>query len=121
MQNPPSGVAYSVPGAILPAPMAWWSRAKGVQTEEKKSVPKGIWVKCDGCGEPLYDPDLRDNLRVCPKCDHHFGMPAAERIEAIVDEGSFVEDDLHVESGDPLGFRVDGKKYRDRLRAAKKA
>jgi acetyl-CoA carboxylase carboxyl transferase subunit beta len=103
--------------------MAWWSRAKGVQTEtdDKKSVPKGIWVKCDGCQEILYEPDLRDNLRVCPKCDHHFTLPIEERIASTVDEGSFVEDDLGVESGDPLGFRVDNKKYRDRLRALKKA
>ncbi len=66
--------------------MAWWSRAKGVQTEtdDKKSVPKGIWVKCDGCQETLYDPDLGDNLRVCPKCDHHFRLSSPERIAATV-------------------------------------
>jgi acetyl-CoA carboxylase carboxyl transferase subunit beta len=102
--------------------MAWWSREKGVQTEtdEKKSVPKGIWIKCDTCDAILFGPDLEENLRVCPKCDHHFAVPTAERIRLVVDEGSFVEDDLGVESTDPLGFRVDGKKYRDRLRIAKK-
>ena len=102
--------------------MAWWSRAKGVQTEtdDKKSVPKGIWVKCDVCQEILYGPDLQDNLRVCPKCEHHFAMPAEERIMTLVDEATFVEEDTGVESADPLGFRVDGKRYRDRLKAAKK-
>jgi acetyl-CoA carboxylase carboxyl transferase subunit beta len=103
--------------------MAWWSRAKGVQTEteEKKSVPKGIWVKCDSCQEILYGPDLEENLRVCPKCEHHFALPTAERLAAIVDEDSFVEDDTSVESTDPLEFRIDGKRYRDRVRASKKA
>ena len=102
--------------------MAWWSRAKGVQTEtdDKKSVPKGIWVKCDSCSEILYGPDLAETHRVCPKCDHHLALPTPERIELIVDEGSFVEADAGVESSDPLEFRVDGKRYRDRLKVAKK-
>jgi acetyl-CoA carboxylase carboxyl transferase subunit beta len=105
------------------AAMAWWSRAKGVQTEtdEKKSVPKGIWVKCDSCQEILYDPDLSENLRVCPKCDHHFRFPTLDRLESTVDEGSFVEEDTDVLSGDPLDFRVDGKRYRDRLKAARRS
>jgi acetyl-CoA carboxylase carboxyl transferase subunit beta len=104
------------------AAMAWWSRAKGVQTEtdDKKSVPKGIWVKCDLCQEILYGPDLAENLRVCPKCDHHFALPTADRLRVVVDEGSFVEEDASVVSGDPLEFRVDGKKYKDRLKVARK-
>jgi acetyl-CoA carboxylase carboxyl transferase subunit beta len=103
--------------------MAWWSRAKGVQTEtdDKKSVPRGIWVKCDSCQQILYGPDLADNARVCPKCDHHFPFPAGERLVALCDEDSFVEEDQGVESADPLEFRVDGKKYKDRLKAARKA
>jgi acetyl-CoA carboxylase carboxyl transferase subunit beta len=103
--------------------MAWFTRAKGVQTEteEKKSVPKGIWVKCDVCQEILYGSDLQENLRVCPKCEHHFALPTEERITAVVDEGTFVEEDMGVESGDPLGFRVDGKRYRDRVKAARKS
>jgi acetyl-CoA carboxylase carboxyl transferase subunit beta len=102
--------------------MAWWSREKGLETQpdEKKSVPKGIWVKCDSCQEILFGPDLQEILRVCPKCDHHFLLPTAERMAMVMDEGSFVELDAGVESTDPLGFRVDGKKYRDRLRATRK-
>jgi acetyl-CoA carboxylase carboxyl transferase subunit beta len=103
--------------------MAWWSRERGVQTEtdDKKSVPKGMWLKCDGCSEILFGPDLEVVLRVCPKCDHHFVLPTVERIRMLVDEGTWTEHDTQVESGDPLDFRVDGKKYRDRLRAARKS
>jgi acetyl-CoA carboxylase carboxyl transferase subunit beta len=102
---------------------AWWSREKGVetQTEEKKSVPKGIWLKCEDCQEILYGPDLDENLRVCPKCGHHFALPTADRIGLVADEGSFIEEDANIESVDPLGFRVDGKKYRDRVKAARKS
>jgi acetyl-CoA carboxylase carboxyl transferase subunit beta len=116
-------VARQNGGHDTSAAMAWWSREKGVQTEteEKKSVPKGIWVKCDSCQEILYGPDLDENLRVCPKCDHHFPLPTAARLALVCDDGSFVEEDAGIESGDPLEFRVDGKKYRDRLKAARKA
>jgi acetyl-CoA carboxylase carboxyl transferase subunit beta len=103
--------------------MAWWSRERGVQTDtyEKKSVPKGIWVKCDDCQETLYGADLDEALRVCPKCEHHFPLSTSGRVALVTDEGTFVEQDMRVESGDPLEFRVDGKKYRDRVKAARKS
>src|SRR5437879_2051922 len=102
--------------------MAWWSREKGVQTVtvEKKSVPKGIWIKCETCEEILYGADLEENLRVCRKCEHHFPLPAEERLRLVLDEG-FLEGDMSVASGDPLGFRIDNKKYRDRVRASRKS
>ncbi len=36
----------------------------------------------------------------------------------MVDEGTWQEHDRNLESGDPLGFRVDGKKYSDQLKTA---
>src|SRR5262245_11581854 len=100
--------------------MAWWTRDKGVQTDEKKSVPKGIWLKCEGCQTALFGPDLDENTRVCQHCDFHFALPTPQRIRLVSDPGSFHEEDVEVESADPLGFRVDSKKYRDRIRVAKK-
>ena len=43
-------------------------------------------------------------------------MPTEGRIELSVDEGSWQEHDRALESADPLGFRVDGKKYVDQVR-----
>ena len=45
--------------------MAWWSRTGGLEIEPKKSVPKGIWIKCEKCAATLYEADLITNLRVC--------------------------------------------------------
>ena len=91
--------------------MAWWSRTQGLSAEPKKSVPKGIWAKCERCAATLYDADLAANLKVCASCNHHFRMPTEARIEAMLDPGSWQEHDLQLESADPLGFRVDGKRY----------
>ena len=100
--------------------MAWWSRPQGltVETAEpKKSVPKGIWTKCERCTTTIYDADLDENLRVCKSCGHHFRMSTEARIKATVDEGTWQEHDVGLEATDPLGFRVDGKKYADSVKA----
>src|SRR5262249_14875206 len=96
--------------------MAWWSRTQGLAAESKKSVPKGIWTKCERCNATLYEADLDANFRVCTSCQHHFRMPTDQRIHMIVDEGEWQELDRDLESSDPLGFRVDGKKYIDQLK-----
>src|SRR5882757_5661565 len=97
--------------------MAWWSRTQGLAAEPKKSVPKGIWTKCERCSTTLYEADLDANFRVCTSCQHHFRMSTEGRIQLIVDEGSWQEHDRDLESADPLGFRVDGKKYVDQLKS----
>jgi acetyl-CoA carboxylase carboxyl transferase subunit beta len=100
--------------------MAWWSRTQGLAAEPKKSVPKGIWVKCERCAATLYEADLDTNHRVCTNCNHHFRMSTEDRILHSVDTGSWQEHDRQLESADPLGFRVDGKKYVDQVKGAVK-
>lgn len=97
--------------------MAWWSRTQGLATEPKKSVPKGIWTKCERCNATLYEADLNNSARVCTSCDHHFRMPTEARIALSIDEGSWHEHDRNIESTDPLGFRVDSKKYVDQVKS----
>ena len=101
--------------------MAWWRRKKQqleTQTpEEKVSVPKGVWSKCEACGEITYTEELIANLRVCPVCGQHAPMPTSERIASMLDEGSWEELDLELRSGDPLGF-TDQKPYVQRLEKA---
>ncbi len=95
--------------------MAWWSRTGGLATEQKKSVPKGIWTKCERCNTTMYEDDLVENLRVCTSCGHHFRMSTDERIQMMLD-GPWVEHDERLESADPLGFRVDNKRYVDQVK-----
>jgi acetyl-CoA carboxylase carboxyl transferase subunit beta len=65
----------------------------------------------------LFNKQLARNLSVCTKCEHHFRMGARDRIEHLVDKGSFVEQDGSLVSGDPLGF-TDSKPYPERIAAA---
>ena len=100
--------------------MAWWSRTAGLAAEPKKSVPKGIWIKCERCNATLYEADLDAADRVCTGCQHHFRMSTEARIAHSIDPGTWQEHDRELESGDPLGFRVDGKKYVDQVKGALK-
>ncbi len=96
--------------------MAWWSRTQTLAAEPKKSVPKGIWIKCERCAATLYEADLDANFRVCTSCQHHFRMATEQRVELMLD-APWTEHDLLLESADPLGFRVDGKKYVDQIKS----
>ena len=83
--------------------------AKNVRTE-------GLWVKCPGCRQPIYKPDLEANLRVCPKCQYHFKIGARERIELLLEPGYELVDG-GLRSTDPLSF-TDVRPYKQRLRKA---
>ena len=100
--------------------MAWFRKKKSLTASiEKKNVkvPEGVWTKCKNCQEIIYAKEVQRNLNVCPKCDYHFRISARERIDLILDEGSFVETDAHMRSIDFLDFK-DTKKYKDRIKAA---
>jgi acetyl-CoA carboxylase carboxyl transferase subunit beta len=100
--------------------MAWFKRARKPITAAKQKasrVPEGLWVKCSGCAQVIYNKDLATNLNVCPKCGYHFRIGAVERLRLLFDEGSFTEYDKGLVSTDPLKF-VDTKPYRARLESS---
>ena len=75
---------------------------------------------CPTCGSHYREDELRANLRVCSQCGHHFPVPARERIEQLVDRGSFDEEASEVHSADPLSF-FDLRPYVERLAEAELA
>ncbi len=82
-----------------------------------KEFPDHLWTKCPNCGEMLFNKQLARNHNVCTKCEHHFRLGARERIELLVDKGTFAEQDAGLSSGDPLTF-TDSKPYPERVSAA---
>ncbi|HOY08772.1 MAG TPA: acetyl-CoA carboxylase, carboxyltransferase subunit beta [Candidatus Omnitrophota bacterium] len=72
---------------------------------KKKNIPEGIWSKCPECQSPTYVKALQDNLNVCPKCRYHFSLTAQQRIDLLIDPGTFEEFDAHLVSQDPLEFK----------------
>ena len=72
---------------------------------------------CPSCGSHYRDDELVQTLRVCPQCGHHFRVGARDRIEQLVDPGSFAEGDTDLRSADPLEF-FDLRPYTERLAEA---
>lgn len=85
----------------------------------KKDIPKDIYTRCPKSGELVYNRELEKNLMVVPKSGYHFPLNAPQRINSLLDEGTWVEFDADLESKDLLGFR-DTKAYADRLEGYKK-
>ena len=54
------------------------------EQSELPTVPDGKWVKCPSCDKIIYKEDL-GSLKVCPHCDAHFRINAAERLAITVD------------------------------------
>ena len=98
--------------------MAWLNRDKApLLKSDKKDTPDGIWDRCKSCSEVISRVNFEANLYVCPKCGHHFPVPAALRLERFLDPHSFVELDSTLESNDPVEF-TDTKPYKERLKQA---
>jgi acetyl-CoA carboxylase carboxyl transferase subunit beta len=96
--------------------MAWFKKTRkpiAPVAEKASRVPEGLWVKCPGCTQIIYNKDLAANLSVCPKCAHHFRLTAAERLRTLFDD-EWTEYDRDLASTDPLHF-TDLKPYKSRL------
>jgi len=80
--------------------------------KKRSDMPEGLWNKCPSCGAIIDEITLKQRHRVCTKCDHHFTLTSQERVEMMLDPGSFDELDPGVESVDALGF----KGYTDKVK-----
>ena len=83
--------------------------------EQPRRAPTKLVLKCPGCKELLFERECRKNHKVCPKCRYHFRLRAHERIELLVDAGSFTELDADLISIDPLNFVSTSQVYAEKL------
>lgn len=85
----------------------------------KRAIPEGLWIRCPDCKTAIFRKEAEKRMGVCPECDYHFYVSAQERIQQVMDEGTFEEWDAELRPMDPLGF-ADKKSYADRLVAEQK-
>ena len=95
----------------------WFRRIKKnitTSTKDKKEAPDGLWTKCPNCKLTLTISDLRENLFVCPKCEHHHRIGSEEYFDILFGNDLYTELFANIKSKDYLGF-VDLKPYQQRL------
>jgi acetyl-CoA carboxylase carboxyl transferase subunit beta len=96
--------------------MAWFKKERKPRTSERVrlEIPADAWEKCDECGHIDIKERFLGALNVCPSCGHHRRISAQEYIDLLVDEGSWHELDVKLQSTDPLHF----EHYAERLKVA---
>lgn len=82
-----------------------------------KDIPENLWDKCPSCEQMIFHRELKDNLYVCPHCDHHLRINPDDRLSCIFDKGIYHKLSLPSVAQDPLKFK-DLKKYSDRKKEA---
>ncbi len=97
--------------------MAWFRNKGGSKRpvgDRKVDMPEGLWAKCNHCNEFIYRKEVLRNANVCPKCDYHFRISAAERLELLCGDSSWEEFSAHLGPVDALDF-TDTKTYTSRI------
>jgi acetyl-CoA carboxylase carboxyl transferase subunit beta len=97
-----------------------WPTKNPPQAYGKKTLGKGVFRKCDGCGETHTAEALTERFEVCPSCGFHHRLGVDGWRRLLLDDGELEVWDDHLKPSDPLGFS-DGRAYEERIAAAQKA
>jgi acetyl-CoA carboxylase carboxyl transferase subunit beta len=99
--------------------MSWLSRVrKGIPFLPKRQTTDNLWHKCNKCGTMVFLKEWEDNLRVCPRCDHHDRIGPKARFDQLFDGARYELLPAPEVREDPLRFK-DSKRYTDRLKTAR--
>ena len=117
-------IGFDVEAAVTPPPpqaeTSFVKKPKLGGKSKKKEIPEGLWTKCPKCEAMVFDKELDENLKICPKCGHHFAITARERIHSMVETCSFEEMDADMTSVDVLQF-TGVASYKAKLEAYQKS
>jgi len=103
MPTPPTST-----GSVFPKP------DYGKTPSRKKDMPEGLWTKCPECSAYIFNKELESLQMVCKECGHHFNISARQRLQHLLDEGTWSEHDAGVGSVDVLKF-TGATSYSDQL------
>lgn len=96
--------------------MSWFKRKDtNIQTDKKKDMPEGVWIKVPKTGETIHRRELEENVWVDPLSGYHFRIGSKEYFSFLFDGDKYKELGADIKPGDPLEFK-DRKKYSDRLK-----
>ena len=91
----------------------------GREVKRKKQIPVDLFTKCPDCGGTVFKKAVENKLKVCPDCGFHFTLQPRERIDVMLDPGSFTEMWSDLAPANPLDFEGDIS-YRKKLQKAQK-
>ena len=97
--------------------MSWFNKPKykNVKFQNEKSLPQGVWIKCDKCRKASFKKKIAENCNICINCGFHFNMSSKDRIDLLIDKGTFQEFNRKLTSADPLKFKDANGSYLDKV------
>ena len=93
-------------------------KIKSLFKKKTSTTEESLWISCE-CKNLIYKEDFEKNFFCCPKCGVHHKLSCKDRFKLFFDNGIFETIDAPLPIDDPLNFE-DNKKYKDRLRDARK-
>ena len=93
-------------------------KIKSLFKKKTSTTEETLWISCE-CKNLIYKEDFEKNFFCCPKCGVHHKLSCRDRFKLFFDKGLYEIIDTPLPVDDPLSF-VDNKKYKDRLRDARK-
>ena len=93
-------------------------KIKSLFKKKTSSTEETLWLSCE-CKNLIYKEDFKSNFYCCTKCGAHHKLSCKERFKLFFDNGLFEIINTPQPVDDPLEFK-DNKKYKDRLRDARK-
>lgn len=76
---------------------------------------KNLWVQCENCYGLNYKKYMKSQMNICEQCGYHLKISSSERIEVLIDPGTWDPMDEDMVSLDPIGFHSQEEPYQDRI------
>nr|YP_010556422.1 acetyl-CoA carboxylase beta subunit [Phytolacca latbenia]UYS91048.1 acetyl-CoA carboxylase beta subunit [Phytolacca latbenia] len=74
-----------------------------------------LWVQCENCYGLNYKKLLKSKMNICEQCGYHLKMSSSDRIELLIDRGTWNPMDEDMVSMDPIEFHSEEEPYKDRI------
>nr|QEJ85698.1 AccD [Hydrostachys sp. CF-2019] len=74
-----------------------------------------LWVQCENCYELNYKKFFKSKMNICEQCGYHLKMSSSDRIELLIDSGTWDPLDEDMVSLDPIDFHSEEEPYKDRI------
>nr|BDR62747.1 acetyl-CoA carboxylase beta subunit [Ipomoea x sloteri] len=79
---------------------------------------RDLWLQCENCYGLNYKKFLKSKMNICEQCGYHLKMSSSDRIELLIDPGTWDPMDEYMVSQDPIEFDSEGEEeetYKDRI------
>nr|YP_009714004.1 acetyl-CoA carboxylase carboxyltransferase beta subunit [Lysimachia congestiflora]QGJ04338.1 acetyl-CoA carboxylase carboxyltransferase beta subunit [Lysimachia congestiflora]BDY09056.1 acetyl-CoA carboxylase subunit beta [Lysimachia fistulosa var. wulingensis] len=74
-----------------------------------------LWVQCEKCYGLNYKKILKSKMNICEQCGYYLKMNSSDRIELLIDPGTWDPMDEDMVSLDPIEFHSEEEPYKDRI------